>query len=210
MEMEQRILEVSKALFYRYGIKSVTMDDIARELGISKKTIYQYYKDKDSIVCNIMKDHMKSEQDEIEQITSRAVDPIDELVQISVKLRHHMQMMNPSLLFDLNRYHPNAMKIFSEFMDDCVLCSVKENLDKGKSLGLYRAELNTEVISKLRVKEAEFAFDGEAFPPSKYELPEVQVQFFDHFLFGIVSDSGYKLLKKYFEKFNEAKNEKAA
>ncbi len=210
MEMEQRILEVSKGLFYRFGIKSVTMDDIARELGMSKKTIYQYFNDKDSIVCEIMKAHMETEANEIDEITKTAIDPIDELVQISIKLRQHMQMMNPSLLFDLSRYHPNAMRMFSEFMDDCVLCSVKENLDKGKELGLYRNDIDTEIISKLRVKEAEIAFDGVSFPPSEFEIPKVQIQFFDHFLYGIVSEKGYQLLIKYFKKINQAKNEKAA
>lgn len=186
------------------------MDDIARELGISKKTIYQYYKDKDEIVCIIAREHMDKEQEILDNIQSGAKDPIDELVQISILIRKTFHTMNPSLLFELKRYHPNAMKIFSDYMDKCVLSSVKENIEKGKKLGLYRPEVDTEIISKLRVQEAELAFNIDVFPTNQFNLWDIQVQFFDHYLYGIVSESGYKLVKKYFEKLNNGTNEKAA
>jgi AcrR family transcriptional regulator len=197
MELRERILQVSMGLFYQYGIKSITMDDIARELGISKKTIYQYFKDKDQIVCEVTNTHMVREQSCIQEFNETAKDPIDELVHISKKLRQTFQMMHPSLLFDLKKYHPNAMKYFSKFMEECVLGSVRDNLENGKKMGLYRPEINPDIISKLRIKEAELVFDGNSFPMGQYDLPEVQGQFFDHFMYGIVSDSGNKLLKKY-------------
>ena len=210
MELDNRIKEISKGLFYRYGIKSVTMDDIARELGISKKTIYQYYKDKDDIVCTIARTHIDDEEIEFKEVNQKAKDPIDELLQISVRIRRHFQMMHPSLLFDLNRFHPKAMKIFSDHREGCVVHSVRENIERGKELGLYRTDINTDIISILRIKEAELAFDADVFPIGKYDLSEVQGQIFDHFLYGIVSERGYKLLKKYKENITDEKNEKAA
>ena len=100
LEIRESILEASYMLFHRYGIRSVSMDDIARELTISKKTIYQYFKDKDDLVSTVTARHMDMERQEMAEIENSSVDAIDELAKISVCLRKNLKDLNPSLLFD--------------------------------------------------------------------------------------------------------------
>ena len=108
LDIRESILEASYGLFHKYGIRSVSMDDIARELTISKKTIYQYFKDKDDLVSTVTKKQMDMERREIEEIEKSSVDAIDELAKMSVCVRKNLKEINPSLLFDLQKYHRKA------------------------------------------------------------------------------------------------------
>ena len=197
METKERIIERATALFLRLGIKGVTMDDLARDLGLSKKTIYQFFKDKDEIVCTIAKNFLASEEEEMEKIRKESKDPLDELVKISKWMRANLHTIHPSVLFDLKRYHPKAMRILEEHKEKCIRNSVKENLDSGIELGLYRSSMDTDIMSKFRLASSDFAFDQSVYPMRDYKLSDIQSQFFDLFMFGIVSDKGLRLLKSY-------------
>ncbi|HNE30690.1 MAG TPA: helix-turn-helix domain-containing protein, partial [Saprospiraceae bacterium] len=107
-EVRERILEGAEGLFMKYGIRSVSMDDIARQLGISKKTLYQHFADKDDMIQQVSLSHLSRNQQEMEDMRRQAVNAIDELALISVALRKGMEELNPSLLFDLKKYHPKA------------------------------------------------------------------------------------------------------
>ena len=110
MNIEEKIIAGAGDLFHRYGIRSVSMDDIARHLSISKKTIYQYYKDKDEIVSLALKQHMDQQKTEYNEIFSKGANAIEELARVSQCMRKDFKDMNPSLLFDMQKYHPNAWK----------------------------------------------------------------------------------------------------
>lgn len=184
-------------MYLRLGIKAVTMDDLARDLGLSKKTIYQYFKDKDEIVCCIAENHLAAEVSDMKTIKDKSSNPLEELVGISKWLRANIQTIHPSVLFDLKRYHPKAMGIFEEHKENCIRSTVQDNLEKGKELGLYRENLDTDIISKLRLATFDLAFDQSMYPMRDYKLSDVTAQFFDLFMFGIVSEKGLKLLKTY-------------
>jgi TetR/AcrR family transcriptional regulator, cholesterol catabolism regulator len=196
-EVKEKILAGSEALFMRYGIRSVSMDDIARHLSVSKKTLYQHFADKDELVTVMSQEHMKRDVLEYEQISRESENSIDELNKISIRLRCDMEEMNPSLLYDLQKFHPKAWALWQQHKNGSIMSSIVRNLKQGISEGYYRDDIHTEVIALSRLILIESAFDERIFPKDKYNLVEVQSQFFDHFVYGICTDKGRRLYQKY-------------
>ena len=203
LEIRESILEASYMLFHRYGIRSVSMDDIARELTISKKTIYQYFKDKDDLVSTVTARHMDMERQEMAEIENSSVDAIDELAKISVCLRKNLKDLNPSLLFDLKKYHRKAWDVWTTFKNEFIKNNIVENLNKGIRDGFYRREIDVEALAIFRVEQVQMTFDDNVYPKEKFDLTELQVQLFDHFVYGILTDKGRKLYKEYQEKLHK-------
>src|SRR5688500_9858131 len=107
-DTKDKILKGAEELFTKYGVRSISMDDIARHLSVSKKTLYLHFADKEDIVTMTCKAHLEKHAEEFKKIKDTARNAIDELAKISVCLKRNMQDMNPSLLFDLQKYHPRA------------------------------------------------------------------------------------------------------
>lgn len=198
-EVKNKILAGAETLFMKYGIRSVSMDDIARQLSVSKKTLYQHFADKDELVTVMSQEHMKREVKEYEEINQISENSIDELNRISVQLRCDMEDMNPSLLFDLQKFHPKAWALWLNHKNDFIMHSIVRNLNQGIEEGYFRAEINPEIIAISRLVLIESAFDDQHFPKDKFNLVEVQSQFFDHFVYGLCTDKGRRLYQKYKE-----------
>ncbi len=195
--MKERILDKSQEMFFRYGIKAVTMDDIARDLGISKKTIYQHFPDKDTIVNEGVRSHFEKERCESEKMQAEAPDPIAEVVRGSEMMRQMLTGMNPCVFLDLKRYYPSAWQSFTEFKNGFILELIRKNLVKGIEVGLYRSDLNVEILARLRNEEVEFGFDPQIFPNNKFNVLETQLSLLDHFLRGIMTAKGFELYENY-------------
>jgi len=198
-EIKQKIADAANELFMKYGIRSISMDDIARHLGISKKTIYQHFSDKEDIVTLVTQAHMEKSWLEFDEIRESATNAIDELAKISICLKKNMEEINPSLLFDLQKYHPKAWSVWLDYKTRCIMESVQRNLKQGITEGYYRPEINVEIISIMRMALIEIAFDDKIFSQEEFKLPEVQLQIFDHFVRGIVTEKGNKLYQQYKE-----------
>lgn len=198
--VRERILEKAQGLFFRYGIKSVSMDDIARELGISKKTIYQHFADKDAIVHAGVEEHFICERQDSERMQADAPDPIAEVVMTSEMMRQMMIGMNPSMIFDLKKYYPRAWESFTKFKNDFVLNIIRQNLLKGIKMGLYRTDLNVEVLARLRNEEIELGFDPQIYPISQFNPLDIQLSLLDHFIRGVVTAKGLALYEDYLHK----------
>jgi TetR/AcrR family transcriptional regulator, cholesterol catabolism regulator len=196
-EVKDKILAGAEALFMKYGIRSVSMDDIARQLSVSKKTLYQHFADKDELVTIMSQGHMKREVKEYEEITNASENSIDELNKISLQIKCDMEDMNPSLLYDLQKFHPKAWALWLDHKNDFIKSSIVRNLKQGISEGYFRPEINPEVMGISRLILIEAAFDGNLFPKEKFNLVELQSQFFDHFVYGLCTDKGRKLYEKY-------------
>lgn len=199
MELKNKIIETAGYLFTKYGVRSVTMDDIARELSVSKKTIYQHYKDKDEIVFNATQSHMEGEKQEFNEIFEKATNAIEELAMISQCMRKNIAELNPSLLHDLQKYHHKAWEGYLQFKDDFVKNHIKRNLERGIKEGFYRAEINAEISAIFRMEQIQMAFDDKLFPTKQFDFKEVQMQMFDLFVHGIVTEKGQKLFKEYLQ-----------
>jgi TetR/AcrR family transcriptional regulator, cholesterol catabolism regulator len=200
VESKEQIAQAAEDLFMAYGVRSVTMDDISKRLAISKKTIYQHYRDKDEIVCLVTERVMEREEEQINEIKREAKDVIHELILLSKYIREHGQSVNPSVLFDLQRYHRSAWEIYLKFKENVFLYSLIDTLNRGKEKEFIREEVNVEILSLLRLEEIQMAYDADVFPRDKFNFQEVQLQLFEHFVHGILTTKGLETLKLYKEK----------
>lgn len=176
------------------------MDDIARELGISKKTIYQHFEDKNAIVYAGVEHHFECDREIAERMQTEAPDPIAEVVMTSEMMRQTMAGMNPTAIFDIKKYYPQAWDLFSKYKKDFILDIVKKNLIKGVEMGLYRANINVEVIARFRLEQVEMGLDPYLFPLAQFNPLDTQLELLDHFLRGIITLEGLNLYENYLKK----------
>ena len=197
MEPRERILLRANELFNRFGFRRVTMDEIALKAGMSKKTIYQSFATKDEIVSAIIEDHISKSAHRCQSDKGTAQNAIHEIFLNIDMIQEHFSEMNPMILDDLEKYFPAVFIKLYKHKNDFILRMVKANLERGISEGLYREEINMDILSKLRIATMFIPFDQEIFPFSKYKLMEVEREMLEHFLYGIATTQGHKLIKKY-------------
>lgn len=200
MPVRERILKTAVDLFWRYGVKSITMDDIAKELGISKKTIYQHFNDKDAIVKEVVEQELACEKIDIERLEAEASDPIEEVLRTSDYIQASFGTISPVLLHDLKKFHPKAWNLFQKHKYEHIIQSIADNLQRGIAMGLYRDTINVDVLARMRVEQIEMAFDPVIFPPQKFSMIDVHIQLIHHFLRGILTDKGFTLYNTYIDK----------
>lgn len=176
----------------RYGIKSITMDEVARHCNISKKTIYQYFPDKDSLVKEIMEVHMKEDICLINALTQQNCSALEEVLKISEFMKKDIAEIHPSVLFDLKKYHSAAYEVFEKHRDTHFMETVVKNLERGLKEGVYRQEIDVRVFARLRVIEIEAMFNLQLFKEVDIDLSLVQLHFIDHFVRGLVTEKGLK------------------
>jgi AcrR family transcriptional regulator len=192
-----RIKQKAKELFMRYGIRSVSMDDIATQLGISKKTIYQYFTDKDELVDGVVDEDIQEMQTECLATGNEAQDAVDEIFLTVERIVEQFRNMNPMLIYDLEKFHVRAYQRFMEHKNKFLLQIIRRNLEWGVKEGLYRPDINVDVLSKFRLESMMIAFNIDLFPPSRYNLADVTKEIIEHFVFGVASQKGYRLILKY-------------
>lgn len=197
MEMKDRIQQKANDLFRRYGVKSITMDEIAAHLGASKKTIYQYFSDKDELVEAVVKETIAFSQKTCDENRDTSRDAVDELFQAMVLVQQIFSGMNPAMMYDLEKFHPQSYRIFLDHKNKYLFEAIKTNLKRGIAEELYRPEINIDIIAKFRLEGMMIAFNQDVYPASRFNLIELQTAIIEHFLFGVASLKGYKLILKY-------------
>ncbi len=197
MDMKERIQLKAKDLFHRYGFKSVTMDEIASQLGVSKKTIYQYFSDKDELVDVVVGDVTSFSKSLCDKNIGASKDAIHELFLAMDVTQQVLADMNPTMMYDLERSHPKAFRVFVDFRNKYLYDLIISNLKRGIEEGLFRPDINIEVMAKIRLEGLMMGFNTDIFSPSKFSLAEAQKLIIEHFLFGVASLKGYNLILKY-------------
>lgn len=197
MEVRERILEKAEAMFLQYGIRSVSMDDIATQLGISKKTIYQSFADKDELVDAVMVKEIKERQQQCLCCNQEAKDAVHEIFMMMAKILEQFRHMNPVVMYDLEKFHFKSYQKFMQHKYEFLLGVIRQNITWGVEEGLYRDDFNQEILARFRLESMMMAFNIQIFPPSKYNLAEVTQEIIEHFVYGIVTLKGYKLIQKY-------------
>ena len=193
----QRILEGALELFLQAGIKSVTMDDIAKHLGMSKKTIYQHFADKNDLVIGLMKMRLKEDREYMDSVAYNGDNVIAQMFNMMKCSEEMFARMNPILMHDLQKYHPDAWKEFQRFKADVIIVTLEDLLNKGIEEGYIRSDIDVRIISRMRMAQIEAGFNSAVFPPSEFNAWRVQQQFLEHFTYGICTLMGYKLLNEY-------------
>lgn len=205
MEPKERIIKEARGLFFRLGIRSVTMDDIAAQVGMSKKTLYQHFADKDELVDNLVDGEIFIMQEETLSCINNSSNAIEEIF-ISMEMANkHFTKMNPMVLFDLHKFHFKSFQKFMEHKNTFLIQVITDNLKRGIEEGLYRKDTRVDIMAKYRLQMLMLPFDMEAFPPMEYNLIDVSNAMIENFLYGLATEKGYHLIEQY--KLERIKNE---
>lgn len=199
IETKQRIQLAAHHLVMQYGIRSVSMDDIASNLGMSKKTIYQYFKDKDELVEAVVDGVIETNQCICNTDRQKADNAVHEIFLVMDMMVEMFKTMNPSILFDMQKYHPSAFRKFQIHRNEYLYNVCRQNIERGISEELYRPEINVEILARYRVETMLTAFNPEFQRSVKQSLLKIEEEIITHYLFGLVSIKGYKLTLKYIE-----------
>lgn len=199
MDTKERIKESAHQMFMRYGIRSVSMDDIATQLGMSKKTIYQYYADKDELVDAVMDDEVNQTHSDCDLCKTESKNAIDEMFLTMEQIYEQFSQLNPSVLYDMEKFHPHAYAKFRKMKDEYLSKVIADNIRRGIREELYREDINVEMMSRYRIETMMIPFAMAAASPSKYNLADVTMETMEHFFIGLSTLKGYKLILKYKE-----------
>ena len=194
---KERILEKAHELFMRYGVRSVSMDDIAAQLGMSKKTLYQYYTDKEELVDAVLSTVL--EKNRLECVANKQVaeNAVHEIFQAFDMVQEMFSNMNPSIVFDLEKYHPAVYKKLQQHKKVFMYQIITQNLERGIKEDLYRGDIDVDVITRFRIESMMLAFDSDIFPDNRTRLLAIQEEILEHFMYGLATVKGQKLIQKY-------------
>ena len=199
-DSKKRIAEKVRELYNEYGIRSVTMDDVVRELGISKKTLYKYFTDKSELISYALDFDSQERRKEYNRAREGASNAIEELLKYYDLQLKMIKQHNPSLAYDLKKYYPEVHNKFLERKRKAIYESVLANLVKGKAEGLYREELNEEIISKLNLMRVEAFINTGIFNNEEIMTKSFFREVFTYHMYGIVNEKGRKILEQNVDK----------
>jgi AcrR family transcriptional regulator len=197
MDAKERILLKAHEMFNRYGIRSVSMDDIAAQLGMSKKTLYQYYADKEELVSGVFLTVIEGNKTRCLSDKKIAENAVHEVFLAFDMVQEMFSKMNPVVIFDLKKYHPAVYSKVHEHKHNFLYQMIRQNLEKGVKEELYRTEIDTDVLTRYRIEGIFLPFDAEVFPNNRTNLVHIEHQLTEHFLFGLATSKGQKLIQKY-------------
>jgi AcrR family transcriptional regulator len=195
--MQDRILNKARELMFQAGVKHVTMDDLATQLGISKKTIYQYFKDKDALVSSVVEFELANHALLCNQSTQAADNAVHEIFLLMSVIQEMFNRMNPLALFEIEKYYPLAFDKIKKHKEDIIFSMISANLEKGIAEGLYRKDVDITILSKYRLETSLIPFNIHVFHPSKFDLLKVNLQIIEHFVYGVATLEGHKLMDNY-------------
>jgi AcrR family transcriptional regulator len=190
LETRKRILELATEQFSRFGVRTVTMEDLARLAGVSKKTIYQEFADKKDLVKEAFERILEQDRCKLAFIVENEDGVIEHLVKTSKMMRERLQNMNPLAIMEIQKYFPESWKMFEDFKAKVIMNDLVNVIEKGKKLGYFREEIDSEILAKVRVNQITSAFDPVNFTDPNYNLAEEQMVLLDHFLHGIFTEKG--------------------
>lgn len=196
------IIEKVLQLYLKYGIKSITMDDVASKLSISKKTLYQFVKDKADLVDKAVSHQLNIHRCEMQNLETKNLNAIDILIQASKFVGEQYQNINPSVSYDLQKYYPSSWNRIVEYRRNHIYENIQTNMLQGIEQGLYRSDLNVDIISYSYVLKMEEVFlrpDDDFL--KKYSSDEIFKTLFHYHIRGIANKKGIE----YYE--NKLKNE---
>jgi len=197
MSTKQKIIEESSELFMRYGIRCVSMDDVASQIGISKKTIYQYFENKDDLVQQVTVDFIQKDLAIFNEIREQSNNSIEQLLKFAQYLMEILRKVSPSLMYDLHKYHKDSWCQMEEVHKQYIYTTIKENIERGQAQDIYRKEMDADIAARLYMATSYAVMEEEIFPMKDYKKDKVIEEFIHQFVHGWASDKGLELWKEY-------------
>lgn len=200
---EAQYIQKVTETFMRYGFKSVTMTDIARELGISKKTLYQFVDNKNELILRCVIMAMTEEKEFIANIKKQNKNAIEEMLDISAHVNQTLRKINPAAIYDLQKYYSDAWEIVEAYTHEFIFTNVKENLERGMEEGLYRTDFRPDIIARLFIGKSQLILNNTLFPYSEYKTSELHRAHTMYHIRGVASPKGLKLLEKHIKELED-------
>ena len=192
-EYTRKIMEI----FMRYGIKSVTMDDISGELGISKKTLYQFFSDKEDVVRKVVNQIIDGQKCGIDDMLSQPdMNAIDHLLNMTRFIADHLKTVSPSMTYDLKKHYPGVWQEMVEFKQENIFRYIMDNIRLGIKEGLYLDDINYEIIARAYVSRLEMYSRGEMKDLEHFTFEEIFSTLFIYHVRGISNKAGLQYLNK--------------
>lgn len=199
MPARERILETASRMFRTYGIKSVTMFDIARECGVSKKTVYEHFKDKEELVQDGVRFLLNRHELHLEDFRQQSANAIEELLKEVEYMEQLGNSINPVMLFEMQKYLPDIWKEVETFKQGQLLQAIIANLERGVKEGVYRNDLKLNIMAHMRMQQLDMAFEPPKFPAVQFNMHEVIKEITTHFILGVTTMKGRKMAAEYLQ-----------
>lgn len=197
MTKDIKTLEIAKKLFLKFGVRSVTMDDISKEAGVSKKTIYSMVTNKAQLIEFVVDRYMASETKDILKIKEEASDALDEMIKITEHVIFFLRNFKPSLTYDLKKYYTASWDKVEKIHFNFIRQTIHANIERGKQEGIYRKVVREEIISQLYLQLSYSLVNDELFPIKTFTKVELYENFIDYHMHGILSKTGLEKYKDY-------------
>ncbi len=201
MEQLEKILTVSAELFSQYGFKTITMDDIARRAGISKKTLYLHFANKEEVVNESVIWYKNNTTASCAQVLGEAENAVEAMVKILAFFDTMNKRINPMALFEMQRYYPEAYKTFRDLLKDRDVAMMRDNILQGIKEGLYRENIDADIMARYRLESSLLMFQPNLMVNDRNSLIAVAMEIGEHFIYGLVTHKGEELYITYKEKY---------
>jgi AcrR family transcriptional regulator len=203
MDYRQRIVEEAAVMFRTYGIRAVTMDMLANQMGISKRTIYEVFRDKDELLQGVLSWMTQKQIEVMNRIFSESENIIDAIFRMLDLMSEHFRNMSPAFHMDMKRHHQELLKKMGDSNELLYYGSNSEILRRGIKEGVFRKDLNIEITNKCMEEVARMANDKNVFPPDDFLNKDVIRNFYINYLRGISTQKGLDLINFYEKKANK-------
>ncbi len=199
MEQNEKLMKTAFSLFHRYGIRSISMDDLAREMGVSKKTIYQLIENKADLVDRLGQAHCDHERNGIARIQEHATDAMQELMEIARYSIAQFREVTPTMLYDLQKYYTATWKRVEKLYNEFFYKVMLRNLEMGREQGLYRHDFDCEIVARLFMLKTTHIADNDFFPLHEYSLDKLIQENFSYHINGVASHAGRARMRELLE-----------
>lgn len=200
MDNRERIIEGAAGLFRKYGLKSVTMDSLAGHLGISKRTIYEIFSDKDELLKGVLKSMTEKQKDLLKKILDQSNNPIEAIFRLLEVNRDHFQGWSPAFQEDIKKFYLNIKD-----SDKCEIPDYKnhqEIIENGIKDGYFRTDVDSDLANRCLYFLGRSIMDDELYPFDTFSRNEVIRNTFINYLKGISTTKGLDLINRLEANFN--------
>ncbi len=194
-EKLKSILNGSGRLLMKYGLRNLSMDDISRELGISKKTLYQYVENKADLIDKVMMNHLEEDWQRIIDAVKPGKNAIDILLSVSKQVCDHTKDINPNISFELQKYYPEIFKKFTEKQREHIMNGMRLNIEQGITEGIFRPDVDIDVVLRLYTQAVEDIHHIEITDDANFSYDKLLSVMFENHIRGIANQKGLEYLE---------------
>ncbi len=201
MDALTKILTVAVESFRQYGFKTITMDDIARKAGISKKTLYQHFTSKPDVVLAAMAWYQEAMHKHMVYMIADSDNAVEGMVRVNCLLNQMFRQINPLAMLELQRFFPEAYRLFREKLVQKDISAIRDNIVRGMGEGLYREGMDADLLARYRIECCLLLFSPNSLMSDDYHQHSVSQAIMENFLYGLMTQKGEKLYQKYNEQY---------